>query len=347
MDFIIGVVKGDLGNVLYAGQLMIGSLFLLAVVTHYLGVIQHQGGWSGLLLRLVIGFILLQNYAWLMDTTKDIVEGIDAMINPDQSFVNQYASMSDNLRQQYEDNVQQSITSQILNFGKNTIHNLIINLSFIFYAVVSKVMEAIRYSITAILYKLGPILVPLILFNTTKKVLSGWYTSYVSVLAWPILWHITLAIAVAVSQKIGLTGEGIEYFVALNFAVGFVLIFSPMIITSLAAGIGAGAAASFAGAFASKTAYDTLRQGTRFGVAGSAGAVSGGIHTAQKIQQPPLVNPTLTERLRNVMSAVGKVSMGTVSGGVRSVADKAGFRPSEVEKNSLHAIRNVMKGKVK
>ena len=209
MDYIIDIIKGDLGNILQAGQFMLGSLFLLAVVTHYIGVIQNQVSWTSLLVRLVIGFILLQNYVWLMDTTKDIVVGLDQMINPDQSFVNQYASMTDNLRQQYEENVQQSITSQILDFGKNTIHNLIINLSFIFYAVISKIMETIRYSITAILYKLGPVIVPLILFNTTKRVLSGWYTSYVSVLAWPILWHITLAIAVAISNRIGITGEGI------------------------------------------------------------------------------------------------------------------------------------------
>ena len=324
---------------------MLGSLFLLAVVTHYIGVIQNQVSWTSLLVRLVIGFILLQNYVWLMDTTKDIVVGLDQMINPDQSFVNQYASMTDNLRQQYEENVQQSITSQILDFGKNTIHNLIINLSFIFYAVISKIMETIRYSITAILYKLGPVIVPLILFNTTKRVLSGWYTSYVSVLAWPILWHITLAIAVAISNRIGITGEGIEYFVAINFAVGFVLIFSPMIITSLAAGIGAGAAASFAGALATKTAYDTLRQGTRFGVTGTAGALSGGIQTAQNIQQPIPINPTLNDRLKNIIGSIGKVSMGGVSGGIKSMSKKAGYRPSEMEKNSLHAIRNVMKGR--
>ncbi|MBP9854907.1 MAG: hypothetical protein KBD53_08575 [Candidatus Omnitrophica bacterium] len=345
MDYIIDVVKGDLGRILFSGQFMLSSLFLLAVVTQYLGVIQHKDGWTGLLLRLTIGFILLQNYTWLMDTTRVIVEGVDVMINPDQSFINQYATMSDNLRQEYEANVQKSITSQILNFGKNTIHNLIINLSFIFYAVISKIMEAIRYSITAILYKLGPVLIPLILFNSTKRVLSGWFTSYVSVLAWPILWHITLAIAVAISRKIGLTGDGIEYFVALNFAVGFILISSPMIISSLAAGVGAGAAASLAGAFASKSAIDTLRQGTRLSLAGSGGAVRGGLQSAQNIKQDPLVNPTLTERLKNVMSSVGKVSMGTISGGIKSVAYKTGFKPSVIENNALRSIRNVMKGK--
>ena len=109
MDYIIDIIKSDLGNILQAGQFMLGSLFLLAVVTHYIGVIQNQVGWTSLLVRLVIGFILLQNYVWLMDTTKDIVVGLDQMINPDQSFVNQYASMTDNLRQQYEENVQQSI----------------------------------------------------------------------------------------------------------------------------------------------------------------------------------------------------------------------------------------------
>lgn len=345
MEYIINVVKGDLGNILFAGHLLLSSLFLLAVVTQYIGVIQHQGGWSGLLLRLAIGFILLQNYVWIMDTTRTIVEGVDLMINPEQNFINQYASMSDNLRQEYEANVQKSLTSQILNFGKNTIHNLIINLSFIFYAVISKIMEAIRYSITAILYKLGPILIPLILFNSTKRVLNGWYTSYVSVLAWPILWHITLAIAVAISQRIGLTGEGIEYFVALNFAIGFVLVFSPMIITSLAAGIGAGAAASLAGAFATKSALDTIRQSSRLGVSGASGTISGGLVAAQSNSQPLPLNPTLSDRFKHIMSSVGNVSAGSVYGGIKSMAEKAGYRPSNNGNHTIENIRNGMKGK--
>lgn len=344
MDYVINVVKGDLGGILQTGQLMLSSLFLLAVVTHYIGSIQNQGGWASLLVRLVIGFILIQNYVWLMDTTKEIITGLDQMINPDQSFTNQYATMTDNLRQEYESNVQQSITSQILNFGKNTLHNLIINFSFIFYAIISKIMEAIRYSLVGILYKLGPILVPLILFQSTKRVLSGWYKSYISVLAWPILWHITLAIAVAISRKIGLTGEGIEYFVALNFAVGFVLIFSPMIIASLAAGIGAGASASLAGAFASKAAIDRVRFASRLGVSGVAGAVSGGMQTARNIGQP-LMNPSLRERFKDVMHSFGKVSRGSIHGGVRAMADKAGYRPSNSGNNSMKNIRSGMKGK--
>ncbi|MCA9407205.1 MAG: hypothetical protein KC733_00815 [Candidatus Omnitrophica bacterium] len=334
MDYIINVVKGDISGIISAGQLMLSSLFLLAVVTQYIGIINHQGGWAGLLLRLAIGYVLLQNYIWLLDTTREIVVGVDQLINPDQSFVNQYAVMSDNLRQQYEDNVQQSITSQIFSFGKNTIHNLIINLSFIFYAVISRIMESIQYSVTAILYKLGPILVPLILFNSTKRVLSGWYASFVSVLSWPILWHITLAIAVAVSQRIGLTGEGIEYFVALNFAVGFVLIFSPMIISSLVAGIGMGSAASFAGAFASKSAYDTIRQGSRIGVAGMAGSVSGGIQAVRNTPNTLAPNPTITERFKQTMGSFAQVPIGSVYGGIKASSTKAGYRPNYQMRNS-------------
>jgi hypothetical protein len=344
MDYVIEVVKGDLGNIIYAGQLMLSGFFLLAVIFQYIGVMQSQGRWTGILFRLVIGFILLQNYVWMMDTTREIVEGIDAMVNPDQSFVNQYAEMSDNLRREYEENIQISITSKILNFGKNTLHNLIINLSFIFYACISKIMETIRYSIVAILFKLGPILVPLILFNNTKRVLSGWFASYVSVLAWPILWHITLAIAVSISQKIGLTGEGIEYFVALNFAVGFILIFSPMIIGSLAAGIGVGASASIAGSLASKSLTDTIKRGSRLGVSGAAGFIGGGMRSIQNSNRMMPVNSTLSQRLRNVMGSAGKVSISSVYGGMRSMADKAGYRPLNPINNSVKHIRKGMKG---
>lgn len=338
MDYVIEVIKGDLGNIIYAGQLMLSGFFLLAVIIQYIGVIQSQGRWTGLLLRLAIGFILLQNYVWMMDTTREIVEGIDVMVNPDQSFVNQYAEMSDNLRQEYEDNIQISITTQIFNFGKNTLHNLVINLSFIFYACISKIMETIRYSVVAILFKLGPILVPLILFNSTKRVLSGWFTSYVSVLAWPILWHITLAIAVSISQKVGLTGEGIEYFVALNFAVGFILIFSPMIISGLAAGIGVGASASIAGVLASKTANDTISRGSRFGIAGTAGFITGGVRSVQNSYRAQPVDATLSDRLKHIMNSAYKVPIASIYGGIKSVANKAGYRLRIDEKHFLPVI---------
>ena len=328
MDFVISVVKGDLGGVLRAGQIMLSSLFLLAVLIQYLGILQHQTSWTSLLMRLVIGFILLQNYVWIMDTTKDIVIGLDRLITPDQNFINQYALMTDNLRQQYEQNVQQSIISQVLNFGKDTLHNLIINLSFIFYAVISKIMEAIRYSLTAILYKLGPVLIPLILFNSTKRVISGWFSSYVCVLAWPILWHITLSIAVAISARMGLTGEGIEFFVALNFAVGFILIFSPMIVSSLAAGIGTGAAASLAGALASKTVIDKIQQVGRMGVAGVSGAMSGGIRAMSNMIPG---NSLINEKLRSIVSSTSKLP-----------SDKSII--SEKSKNPFDSIRKTMKG---
>ena len=334
MDFVISIVKSDLWGIIHTGRYLLSGLFLFAVFVHFLGILAHQTSWSSLLMRLVIGFILLQNYVWIMDTTKDIVVGLDKTITPQQDFSKQYAEMSENLRVEYEQNVQQSITERILNFGKNTIHSLVVNFSFIFYAIVSRIMEAIRYSIAGILYKLGPILIPLILFNSTKRVLGGWFTSYICVLSWPILWHITLSIAVAISERFGITGDGIEYFVAINFAVGFVLIFSPMIITSLAAGIGAGAAASLAGAFATKTFLDRFQQAGRIGAAGVTGAVSTGIRTVQSISQAIPVNALLSERFKNIMSFAGKPK-----------ADTPGHDIKSSSKNPFDSINKAMKGK--
>ncbi len=240
MDIVLSVVRNDLATVLNTGRYMLVSLFILAVFINYIGVLNQGANWADVIIRLVIGFILLQNYIWIMDTTYNIVSGVDQTINPNQNYVDQYATMSNNMQNQFQQNTQQNIASQIGNalFGRFSLHNLIINLSFIFYAVISKIMEAIRYSFTGIWYKLGPILIPLILFRSTASVLKGWYTSYVAVLCWPILWHIALSIAVALSNQIGSTGGGIEQFACLNFAVCFVVIISPFIVSGLIAGTG-------------------------------------------------------------------------------------------------------------
>jgi hypothetical protein len=267
MDLVLLAVKNDLDTVLRTGWYLLSSLFILAVFIQYLGVLENRANWPNLLLRLVIGFVLLQNYVWIMDTTKEIVVGVDQRINPEQSYINQYASMSDNMRSSFESNTQVSFVSKVVDFfGRLSLHNLIINLSFIFYALVSKVMEVIRYSLLGILYKLGPVLVPLILFNSTSGVLKGWFTSYVTILSWPILWHIALSVAVALSAQIGSSAQGIEQFAALNFAVCLILILTPLIMSSLVSGGGLGGTASIAGAFLTTHMFNRLNQVNRAGM---------------------------------------------------------------------------------
>jgi len=277
MDLVITAVKADLFTALDAGRYMLTALFIVAVFRSYLDVLNTNVNWSDVIIRLVLGFALLQNYTWVMDTTRDIVAGVDERINPDQSFVNQYAQMGDNMQTQYEANTQTSFVSNVSNFlfGKFTLHTLIINLSFIFYAVVSKVMEAIRYSLVGILYKMGPILVPLILFRATGNILRGWFTSYICVLCWPILWHIALSVAVALSAEIGATGQGIEQFACLNFAICFVLIFSPMIVSSLVAGAGIGAAAAIAGSVTLNSLFNTASRAGQAGVRAMSTIIQG------------------------------------------------------------------------
>ena len=274
MDLVLTAIRSDLTSVLNTGTYLLTGLFLLAVFTSYVGIISNRANWADVILRLVIGLIILQNYVWIMDKTYEIVVSVDQAVNPEQNFVNQYASMSDNMQQQFKSNTQQSFATQISNtlFGQFSLHNIIINLSFIFYAVIAKAMEAIRYSLAEILYKLGPILVPFILFHSTSRILKGWYIHYVSVLCWPILWHIVLSIAVALSQQIGTTGQGIEQFACLNFAVCFVLIFSPFIVASLANGAGLGNSSGLLGIVSSNS---FLNAANMFGL--------GGVRTASSI----------------------------------------------------------------
>lgn len=268
MDVVIAAVKNDLPNCLSTGQTMLVSLFVVAVFVRYVGLLSHPVSWADVIVRLVIGFVLLQNYILVMDTTRDIVTGVDQMVNPNQDFVSQYATMSNNAEKIHQASIQPSILSQVTNtlFGWLSLHTLIINLSFIFYAVISKVMEAVRYTMTAILYKMGPVLIPLVLFQSTGHMVKGWFVSYVSVLSWPILWHIVLAIAVTLAG----TNQGLEQFACMNFAVCFVLVFSPFIVNHLVAGIGAGSSSAMAGLMSSQSTLGlmtTVGHGTVSGVA--------------------------------------------------------------------------------
>ena len=124
-------------------------------------------------MRLVIGVILLQNYVWLMDTARTIVTSVDQMVNPNQDFVSQYAQMSNNFWQQQQAATQPSIISAIKNYFSSAIfHNLIINISFILYAIVANIMEQIRESWVAIMYKLGPFLYLLFYLKQRKGLLK-------------------------------------------------------------------------------------------------------------------------------------------------------------------------------
>ena len=324
MDFIIDVINSDMAGIIQLGRFLIGGFFIIASFITYLGVFQNKANWTGLILRLVIGFVLLQNYIWIMETTRDIVHGIDLKISPSQNATEQYVTMCDNIHAIFTKNQQKGFFPAI--FGKKTLYNLTINLSFIFYSIVSNVMESVRYSIVAVVYKLGPILIPLILFDSTKKVLQGWFTSYVSVLSWPILWHVVLAVVVSLSGQISPTLDGIEKFAMMNFAVCFVLIYSPMIVSSLAAGIGTGVAISLASMGAVNKVTEGIRGGGRIAGGGFAQGVDGAS------------GALVTRNYWNILpSALG--------GGIKGMADKAGIYPSEGEKNTFQAIKNMMASK--
>lgn len=303
MDLVLTAVKTDLNNVLNAGRYMLASFFVLAVFFNYIGLLSKGVNWAEVILRLVIGLILLQNYTWMMDTTRNIVISVDEMVSPNQDFVAQYAAMSDNFHKQQKETSQPNIIDQAKNFFfLAPMHNIVINISFIFYAIVAKVMEAVRYSLVAILYKLGPVLIPLILFQSTGEVIRGWFTNYVSVLCWPILWHIVLGVAVSLSGSV----HTIEQFACTNFAVCFVVLFSPLIVNSIIAGIGVGSSSALAGVMSSKSATNFVGAAGQIGMAVAASKVIGPL-----IQRLPSSPTTTAGKFKDFM--LGNKSKGAKS----------------------------------
>ncbi len=274
MDLVLSAVKADLDSVLSAGRYMLASFFVMAVFFNYMGLLSRSVNWADIIVRLVIGLVLLQNYTWVMDTTRNIVIDVDAMITPNHSDISQYATMNDNFHKQHQEQTRPGIIDQVKYiFFTAPMHNIIVNLSFLFYGVISKVMEAVRYSFIAILYKLGPALIPLIMFQSCTNVVKGWFTNYVSILCWPILWHIALSVAVSLSAN----APSIEQFACINFAVGFVLVFSPLIINGFVSGVGASSSTVLAGFVASKAAVGFMAG------AGQVGLAVGGAKLVQPI----------------------------------------------------------------
>ncbi len=101
MDLILLTVRADLSNVLNAGRYMLLSLFAVAVFMNFLNILKYNINWADVILRLVIGVILLQNYTWVMDTTRNISVGVDEMVNPNQDFISQYSLINQNMQKQH------------------------------------------------------------------------------------------------------------------------------------------------------------------------------------------------------------------------------------------------------
>jgi len=327
MDFILDAIRTDLAGILIIGRTLLGSFFIFACFFMYLGIFaSKEANWSGVIFRLILGFVLLQNYALVMDTVKDIIVAVDTAINPSTSAPEQYMIMSQNMQDLYEQNQPKGFSLAV--FGKKTLHNLTINVSFIFYSIVSNVMQAIRYTVAGIIYKIGPLLIPFIVFKSTTRIIEGWFKSYVAVISWPILWHIVLSIAVTMSGSIDLTLDGVEKFIMLNFAVCFVLIFTPMIMSSLIAGSGIGSAASFAALGAVYKIGEHVKRGGRT----ATGTLAGGVDSS-------------VGAITN--GEYGSVIPATLSGSFKGLSKKVGFQPSQNERKIFHSIKQMMKPKKK
>jgi hypothetical protein len=346
MDFdtLINIIKADLGSSIETGEVMLFGLFPLAILFTLIAVFSNKASWSSLIARVLIGIAMIQSYTWIMDTTRDLVTGVNEKIIPAQDFIAQYQQIVENFRTYYENNQQKGFLNQFKEFGKNSITNLVINLSFIFYGIASYVMNTVRFIIAGFLYKIGPALIPFILFRSTGKVIAGWYTSYVSVLLWPIIWQITLAIAVAISANIVETGDGLMNFISINFAVSAMVIFAPMVVTALAAGYGVGAVASFAGALATTKAFETLRQGMKVGISGGGGAITA---AGTKMLDTSGITRTGTpgSRFVNLMGHGLGASAAFVGGGIKGAATRAGYRYSENENKFFNSFKNIGRGK--
>lgn len=347
-DIVIGIIKSNLGIVLATGRDLLLGFLPLAIIITYLGVLRNKASWVDLFLRVVICFIILGNYEIWMDSIRNISVSIINTVTP-KDFVSEYKDIVESFQQKYAEQQSTNLWQAIQNAIKNSATTLLINLSFLFYSIATFVMNTVRYVFAALLYKIGPLLVPFILFSSTVRVFGGWLTSYISVLFWPLLWRIMMSIAVDQGHNIPLTAEGILSFTAFNLAVAGMIVFSPVIITSIAAGLGAGIAGSLAGAFATRGAFDIFSrvgQGTALGTSGAIGGVAKSVQGIMGQEMPPL---TFGGVLLGTGINLSKVFGGATTGTFMGMAKGAGIpiKMTDSERAALQPIRNFMYGHFK
>ena len=300
-DIIISIVKTHLDTVIHLGGTLLLSFLPLAILITYLGVMRNRASWADLFLRVVIGFIILQNYEYWMDSIRNIVVDIINTVTPND-FVNEYMKLVDDFQQKYAEQQAANPWEAIQNFLKHSVTTFVINLSFLFYSIATFVMNTVRYVFAALLYKIGPLLVPFILFQSTGKIIGGWLTSYISVLFWPLLWRIMLSIAVDQGHNIDFTADGLSTFVVFNLAVAVMIVFSPLIMTSISAGLGVGFVSSLTGAMATRGTFDVLRQTGEMGIKGTAGTINA---VGKSIDNKSEETNTLSQRLNQGQGTAG------------------------------------------
>ena len=340
MDNFFNILKTDMISVVKLAQYLIVAFFPIACFLQYHKVFVGQTNYRVLLVRTVVIFMILTNYVSFMELNKDIIAGVTKKITNGQNNAILYSQMLTKAEQKQRENQKQekkSFLKSLGNFGVGnfTIQNVIVTTCFYFYRIVTRVMGVVQKTMIGILYKLGPLLLLFLLFDKTIAVVIGWYRSYLCTLSWPLLWSIILSLAVTISKNYNISGVGFELFIAVNFAVCWVIIFTPMIINNLVSGAGIGTAASIAGGMASKMTANALQRTAGVMTQSGAGTIRGGLKPMISSGSSSGVKMGSASLPRNFMNKVTTVTGGMIGGGFSGMGKSMGLIPSEGEKAGI------------
>ncbi|MCA9404743.1 MAG: hypothetical protein KC897_13220, partial [Candidatus Omnitrophica bacterium] len=101
-DTLINVVKSDLTVSYGVGYILLSGLFPLSAFLTYIGAFKQQVNWSWLIVRLVIGFVLLDQYEFILDTTRLLVQGLHQALGLHTDYVAQYQRILEQFQTLYE-----------------------------------------------------------------------------------------------------------------------------------------------------------------------------------------------------------------------------------------------------
>ncbi len=329
MEVILNFAKQDIEHVIGLGKTLAGGFLVLACLLNYIATVQGKANWPALMVSFVMAIFILHNYVGIMDTTVELIAIVNQEVNKKDTYLSSYIKMVDDFRSVYEQNQKEKFS--IFDIGYKLLHNLITNLSFMFYGAVIYIMKFVREHLLGIMFRLGPLVIPFMVFNNTKKVPIGWYASFVSVCLWPLVWQLVLTYAVEQASQIDLSFNNIVHFVNLNFVVCILVVLTPVLVSSLVAGVGIGAASYITSLFAIKQASELTQRTAKTFAGGIGGGITGGVATYSQIKKElPGVRPGFfpEDRLRMLRS----VATGSLTGALEGAGMKSTSRDIQFQR---------------
>ena len=235
-------IAWELRNIAY---LLIALFGITAIVIAFFRFFNLQSfDFYQIIVRVAIVFILLAAYPVIINSIYGLIDGICNVIYKGD-IVDAISTVIKN-SMLAEQKMEKGVAKQAGKLGAWVLQ-FIAAMGGTFLSGCITVMGIIRLFAMCILYVIGVIAIPLIIFPQASRVAKGWFIAIIEVGCWAILWKLVLVLF-EIFQPYDIKGAADFLTVALYYiTIGCVMLWTPKLISSLGRGIGIGESMSMAG----------------------------------------------------------------------------------------------------